>query len=184
MERSTFQVTTADGIQVSFDLYQESGRNAVVIICPGWFQSKETPTLQRLAGALSGYCDVVCMDFRGHGRSGGLFSFSAYEPADLNAVLDWVVPRYSRIGIMGFSLGAATAINVASHRDGLRTLIAVSAPSAFEDIEFKFWTPEAIQTGVRGLEPGAGFRPGNPWAKKERPIDRIRKLSSHASWLH
>ena len=177
MERSQHQVLTADGIQISFDLYQEAGRDAVIVICPGFFQSKETPTFQRLASTLSSDCDVVCLDFRGHGRSSGSFAFSAYEQADLNAVLDWVRERYARIGIMGFSLGAATAINVASHRNGIRTLITVSAPGTFEGIEFKFWTPEAIKTGIRGLEQGAGFRPGNLWAKKERPIDNIKSVA-------
>jgi fermentation-respiration switch protein FrsA (DUF1100 family) len=86
------------------------------------------------------------------------------------------MPRYLRVGLLGFSLGAATAINVASRRAALRTLIAISTPSAFEDIEFRFWTPEAIRTGLRGLEPGAGVRPGNPWAKKARPLDTIRAL--------
>ena len=177
MERVPHQVATADGIRISLDLYQEVGRDAVIVICPGFFQSKETPTFQRLASILSSECDVVCLDFRGHGRSSGSFAFSAYEQADLNAVLDWTCARYTRIGLIGFSLGAATAINVASRRNGIRTLIAVSAPSSFEEIEFKFWTPEAIKTGIRGLEPGAGFRPGNLWAKKERPIDNIKKVA-------
>ena len=177
MERSTHHVLTSDRIRIAFDLYQRSRRDEVLIICPGFFQSKETPTFQRLANVLVGSCDVVCMDFRGHGRSDGLFSFSAYEQADLNAVLDWVCERYTRIGLLGFSLGAATAINVASHRNGIRSLVTVSAPSTFEEIEFKFWTPEAIKTGIRGLEPGAGFRPGNLWAKKERPIDNIQRLA-------
>jgi pimeloyl-ACP methyl ester carboxylesterase len=177
VKRSTHHVLTADGIRIAFDLYYRSKRDEVLIICPGFFQSKETATFQRLANVLAGSCDVVCMDFRGHGRSDGLFSFSAYEQADLSAVLDWVRERYPRIGLLGFSLGAATAINVASHRNGIRSLVTVSAPSAFEEIEFRFWTPEAIKTGIRGLEPGAGSRPGNPWARKERPIENIRSVA-------
>jgi len=177
LERSRHQVSTADGIRISFELYRKGRGDAVLVICPGFFQSKKTPTFQRLAGTLSVYCDVVCMDFRGHGGSSGRFSFSAYEQADLNAVLDWIGERYARVGLLGFSLGAATAINVASRRKGIHSLVVVSAPAAFEDIEFKFWTPEAIMTGIRGSEPGAGFRAGNPWGKKERPVDRIISIS-------
>lgn len=88
MERSTHHVLTSDRIRIPFHLYQESDREAALIICPGFFQSKETPTLQRLANVLASSCGVVCMGFRGHGRSGELFSFSAHEQADLNAVLD------------------------------------------------------------------------------------------------
>jgi pimeloyl-ACP methyl ester carboxylesterase len=118
------------------------------------------------------------MDFRGHGRSSGLYTFSAQEGADLDAVLDWARARYARIGVLGFSLGAAIAINTLSrNRDRIRSLIVVSAPCAFEEIEFRWWTPEAMRRGLLGLEWGAGCRPGNPWLKKERPIERVPALS-------
>jgi len=149
-----------------------------VLLCPGFFKSKETPTFQRLAEALAGDRAVLCMDFRGHGRSSGHYTFSAKEHADLEAVLTWARARYERLGILGFSLGAAIAINTLSRHPGrVRSLIAVSAPCAFEDIEFKWWTPEAIRRGLQGLEPGAGCRPGNLFLKKERPIDRVRALA-------
>ena len=54
------------------------------------------------------------------------------------------------------------------------SLIAVSAPSAFEEIEFTWWTPDAMRTGLQGLEAGSGCRPGNMFLKKARPIDTIR----------
>ena len=121
--------------------------------------------------------DVLCMDFRGHGRSSGLYTFSAREGADLGAVLDWARVSYVNIAIIGFSLGAAIAINTVSrrHRE-VHGLIAVSAPCAFDKIDFKFWTPEAIRSGLLGLEPGAGCRPGNPALKKERPLDTIKRI--------
>jgi pimeloyl-ACP methyl ester carboxylesterase len=177
MERATHHVLTPDGIQISFDLYQESERETVLIICPGFFQSKETPTFQRLAQALAEEQDVLAMDFRGHGRSTGRFTFSAREGADLAATLEWARTRYRRIGVIGFSLGGAVAINTLSrNQDQVRSLIAVSAPTSFEEIEFKFWTPEAMRTGLQGLEPGAGCRPGSLFVRKERPLDSIRQL--------
>jgi len=178
MERSTHRVLTSDRIQISFDLYQESEREAVLIICPGFFQSKDTPTFHRLAEAIGVGRDVVAMDFRGHGRSGGLYTFSALEGADLEAVLDFARARYQRIGILAFSMGAAIAINtVSQHQDAVQSLIAVSAPCAFEEIEFKWWTPEAMRTGLQGLEAGAGCRPGSLFLKKERPVDHIQHLA-------
>jgi pimeloyl-ACP methyl ester carboxylesterase len=86
--------------------------------------------------------------------------------------------RYADIGILGFSLGAAITINTVSrNRAGIRSLMLVSAPSAFEDIEFKWWTPEAIRGGWQGFEAGVGCRPGNPLIEKERPIDRVAALA-------
>jgi len=35
-----------------------------------------------------------------------------------------------------------------------------------------------MRTGMQGLEPGAGCRPGNLWLEKERPIDTVRRRGS------
>jgi len=170
-------VETVDGVTISCDLYRTGDRQAVVIICPGFFQSKETATFQRLARALAEHWDVIAMDFRGHGRSGGVYTFSAQEDADLDAVWRWAAGRYERLGVLAFSLGAAIAINTLSRQaEHVRSLVAVSGPSTFEEIEFQFWTPEAMRTGLAGCEPGAGCRPGNPLMKKERPIETVRRL--------
>jgi len=179
MNVATHTVTAQDGVTISCDAYQGEGRDTALVICPGFFQSKETATFQRMSRALAVHWDVLAMDFRGHGRSGGLYTFSALERADLEAVLRWVQGRYRGVGILSFSLGAAIAINTVSRHHGVvQSLIAVSAPSAFEDIEFKFWTPEAMRTGLTGLEPGAGCRPSNPLMKKDRPLDTVRHLGN------
>ncbi len=184
IERSTHQVTTSDGVQIAFDLYQRPGRDTVLIICPGFFQSKNTPTFRRMATALAHYRDVICMDFRGHGDSSGQFTFSAKEEADLKAVLDWARPRYAHMVLLGFSLGAATAIDVVGQGADVQTLIAVSAPTAFEDIELQIWTPKAVMAGLKAIEPGVGCRPGNPWLTKPRPIDRIRQVKVPIIFIH
>ena len=178
MSYLTQALQTVDGVSVSLDGYGTGGHGTAVIICPGFFQSKDTATFQRMSRALADRCDVLAMDFRGHGKSSGLYTFSAREGADLEAVLAFARARYRRIGILGFSLGAAIAINTISrHPDQVQSLIVVSAPSTFEEIEFKWWTPEAMRTGMDGLEAGAGCRPGNPLLKKERPIEHVHELA-------
>lgn len=175
MAHSTLMVSTSDGEKVSVDCYRHGDRDWALIICPGFFQSKNTATFRRMSEALAGSRDVLSMDFRGHGRSSGLYTFSAQEGADLDAVLDWAKTRYRQISLMGFSMGGAIAINSVSHRpQDVEALIAVSAPCAFEDIEFKFWTPEAMVTGFQAMEPGVGCRPGNPLLEKPRPLETIR----------
>jgi len=147
------------------------------VIGHGFFKSKETATFRRMAQAFTQNQDVICMDFRGHGASSGRFTFSTKEDAELSAVLEWGRSRYRCLHVIGFSLGGAIAINTVSRqRNGIEALIAVSAPAVFEEIEFKFWTPEAIRRGIQGLERGAGCRFGNPFMKKQRPIDNIARL--------
>ncbi len=175
----SLQLLQAPGCpRLSVAHYQAPGRSTALIVCPGFFKSKETPVFRRLSERLAQEDDVVCLDFRGHGRSGGRYTFSAQEPCDLRAVLEWARPRYARLGVVGFSLGAAIAITTLSRQAAnVRSLMTVSAPAAFDEIEFKWWMPEAIRRGIQGLEPGAGCRPGSPWLPKERPVEHIGKLA-------
>lgn len=177
MEPSAHTVTTRDGVRVAFNHYANGGVDRAVIICPGFFKGKDARIFRRLAEMLLEVCDVLCMEFRGHGRSGGLYTFSAREGADLDAVLAWAGSRYGHLALMGFSLGGAIAINTASRRPGrVRSLITVGAPAAFERIEARFWTPRAIAAGIRGLGPGSGCRPGNLFLRKERPLDSVGRF--------
>lgn len=184
LTRTTDQVTTRDGVQIAFDLYQRPGRDTVLIICPGFFQSKNTPTFRNLTRALAEQRDVVCLDFRGQGDSSGLYTFSAKEGADLKAVLTWAHRRYRHVALVGFSLGAATAIEVAGQDAGVEQVIAVSAPSDFKDIEFQVWKPRAIAAGIKAMEPGVGCRPGNPWLTKPRPMDRVHQVKVPILFVH
>lgn len=138
MQRTSNTVITTDHVTISFDRFGNGRHETVVLICPGFFQSKETTTFRRLTQSLAEGRDVLAMDFRGHGRSEGFYTFSAQEGKDLEAVLHWARERYTRIGIIGFSLGGAIAINtLSSHPEQIMSLIVVSAPAVFEEIEFK-----------------------------------------------
>ncbi len=170
-------VATPDGVSISVDYYAHNSSTAAVTICPGFFQSKDTPTFQQISRAVAEKYNVLAMDFRGHGRSTGLYTFSAREGADLEAVLAFARKQHQRIGILAFSLGGAIAINtIRKQPEAVQSLVAVSAPAAFKDIEFKWWTADAMRTGARGLEAGAGCRPGNLLLAKERPVDNIKQL--------
>ncbi len=68
----THTLKTVDGLRISFDHYAPGRRAEALIICPGFFKSKETPTFQRLSRALAQERDVITMDFCGHARSGGV----------------------------------------------------------------------------------------------------------------
>jgi pimeloyl-ACP methyl ester carboxylesterase len=173
-EVSHGHVAAADGVRIAWTLEARPGRGHVVIVCPGFFKSKDTPTFEGMRRALAADTDILTMDFRGHGRSEGAYTFSSRERADLEAVLSLAQARYARIGVLGFSMGAAIAINTISRQPGgVCSLISVGGPSSFDEIEFRWWTSQAIRNGLEGLERGAGFRPGPVWLAKERPIDRI-----------
>ena len=177
MTPATHTVNTPDGIRVVFDQYA-GDRSHVLVMCHGFFQSRSTRDFQQMARVFAQQTDVVSLDFRGHGDSSGWYTFSAKEDAELHSVLAWAKAQYARAIVMGFSMGGAIAMNtVDAHRPFVTGLVAVSAPAAFEDVEFKFWTPEAIRTGWESLGAGVGCRPGNPFLPKQRPVESVARLS-------
>ena len=171
------EVTTQDGVQISLR-HTKTGDSRVVIIGPGFFQSKETRTSRNLENDLLKHFDVISMDFRGHGKSGSLYTFSAKEKEDLKAVIDYAREHHTQVGVIGFSYGAAIAILEQAQHQNLESLICVGAPMAPSEIELHWWKIEAWKSALRGCEWGAGVRPGNPFLKKENALDVVDKLKS------
>lgn len=173
------QLTSEDNIKIALNYYAKSGRDSVLIICPGCFMCKDAKPFLNMAEDFFEYFDVIVMDFRGHGKSGGLFTFSAKEHLDLKAVVDYAKKRYAKIILLGFSLGAATAIIYTAKYKGIYGIIAVSTPTDFEKIENHFLKKEAVIPAMEKFEFGKSptLRPGNITLKKIKPVDVISKIS-------
>lgn len=180
-------VTTKDGNEIYYQHYK-NGHGKVIVIAPGFTTSKDAVLIKELGLSLSDEYDVMVMDFRGHGQSKGLFYWTSKEYLDLEAVLKKAREEYDKIGVIGFSLGAATAIITASKSDAINSLISVSAPAAFEKIDYRFWELD-VETDIlfnlfgKGST-GKGVRPGPFWLKKERPVDLVRKIKIPILFIH
>lgn len=177
---------TSDKHKIAYDHY-ECGHKAAVIIAHGFFTSKESVLLKKLKDALTDTYDVIMFDFRGHGKSSGLFSWTAKEPEDLETVLQYAKTRYTTIGLIGFSLGAAISINLLSKTDAVDSFVAVSAPSDFEKIEYHFWKLDLEEDILYNLGEGGkgkGIRPGPFWLKKQKPIDLVGKITIPILYIH
>ncbi len=169
------------------------------MIAHGFFNSKSALLLQELQAALADEYDIFLLDFRGHGNSGGLFSWTSQEHLDLEAALSQVEGEYAKIGVVGFSLGGATSLVAASRQargarqPGIKigrmdSLVAVCSPAAFEKIEYHFWQLDFendIWYNLAGEgRIGKGVRPGPFWWKKERPLDVVQQISIPILFLH
>ena len=178
---------TIDGQTIHCDLYQH-GHKRLIIIAHGFFNSKDALLLKELGHALSNQYDILIMDFRGHGKSGGLFYWTSKEYLDLQAVVNFAKSFYKQIGVIGFSLGAATSIIAASEIDGIDTVISISAPSEFEKIEYRFWELDVENDIFYNLvgegRVGKGVRPGPFWLKKDKPIHRIESIKCPIFYIH
>ncbi len=179
--------TTSDNVKIHYDHYKR-GHTRVVILAHGFFNSKGAVLFKDMAESLSRDYDVIVFDFRGHGKSHGLFYWTAKEYLDLQAVLSYACQYYPKVGVVGFSLGAATSIITAAQDNRITSLIAVSAPSQFSKIDFHFWelnVEENILYNVIGKgRVGKGIRPGPFWVKKQKPIDAVEKITVPLLFIH
>ena len=172
-------LTTSDKVSISYDRYV-NGRDSVIIVCPGFYNSKENRWMRKTVELLSLTYDVIIFDFRGHGKSGGRYTWSAKEPLDLDVILNYARScGYKHIGILAFSLGAASAINDAAHRSDIESMVLVSCPTRFKMVDFHFWEPgmffDLIGDFATGWD-GKGARTSNIFMPKDDPIDTIKKI--------
>ncbi len=170
---------TSDKIPIAYD-HIRGGFKSVVIICPGFFNSKKNRWMKAIVDLVSERYDTIIFDFRGHGDSGGRFSWSAREYLDLQAILDYAVTQgYDKIGILAFSLGASAAIAVAGKREDIDSMILVSSPMSFWKIDYHFWEPQMFSDLKDNIEcdwEGKGARVTNIFIPKPKPITNIGRI--------
>jgi len=181
-------LTTIDHQKISFQHFK-NGCRAVIVIAHGYYNSKQSVVLQQLAHALGTEYDILMFDFRGHGKSNGVFTWTSREGNDLRAVLDFIAPQYSKIGLIAFSIGASTSINVLANDKRVNSFICVSAPSDMSKIDYWFWALDwKGDVAYTFLNPegraGKGVRPGPFWLAKERPINNIGKITIPIMFIH
>lgn len=187
MTVSNFLITP-DKHKVAYTYYN-AGHENVIIIAHGFYNSKDTLILQDLAKSLLDDYDVFMFDFRGHGKSSGLYTWTSKEGGDLKTVLDYLEGKYKKTGMFAFSLGASIAINTLSRDNRVSSLISVSAASDPAKIDYQFWRLDlkgdlayTLFTS-EGLK-GRGFHPGPFWLKKERPVDNVGKIKIPILYIH
>ncbi|MET3804509.1 pimeloyl-ACP methyl ester carboxylesterase [Nakamurella sp. UYEF19] len=145
-------VTTSDGVTLrglrvpcrdTFGLdagthVRNEGAGPVFVVCHGFTNSTAKPSTRAVIDLLAGFETVVALDFRGHGRSGGLASVGRDEILDLDAAVGWARSEgHGPVHVVGFSMGASVALRHAALAgrtgEGVHhlpdTVVSVSSPS-------------------------------------------------------
>jgi fermentation-respiration switch protein FrsA (DUF1100 family) len=109
----------------------------VVILCHGIWTGRRECLPLALRFQAAGY-NVLTFDFRAHGLSDGRFtSVGHHETNDVLGAIEYVKNRVevdtARIGVIGFSMGAAAAVQAAARNDDIVALVADSGYAAFLD---------------------------------------------------
>ena len=128
-----------DGLSLHGWYLAAPGSEQVIIMLHGEEQHRADPDIGMLNIASSlvehGY-DVLMFDLRGHGESeGNMISGGYFEKRDLLGAIDYVKGQgLESIGVIGFSLGAVTALMAAKETGDIDAIVADSSFADLNDI--------------------------------------------------
>jgi len=171
------KLLTKDDIKIAVNHYK-NGFDSVVIIAPGWFMTKDSKSFKEISEEFSKHADILAIDFRGHGKSEGFYTFTKKEVNDLETVIEFAHKEYKKIYLMGFSLGGALVLINSANNKLIEKIITVSAPTCFEKIENHIWKKEAWIPTFQKCELKRWFsiRAGSLFGKKIKPIEIIKNV--------
>jgi pimeloyl-ACP methyl ester carboxylesterase len=164
-----------------------------VILLHGFLQNRNSMTPWAIRLAQAGFRCVV-LDLRGHGNSTGKhISFGAFESRDVSAVIDDLGERgwdVSRVGLVGVSYGASTALLAAGRDARIKTVVAFepfsSAERAVPELMRAVFTQQAA--GITDQQFAAAHRKearaaGFSWADADIPA-ALRRTKAPVLFLH
>jgi uncharacterized protein len=133
------EVVTADGVAIAgwyIPAADGSGPMApTIVLVHGWNANKSE--VLRYGAPLHERFNLVALDLRGGGRSGGdEVTFGALERNDVRAVLDWLEreKRPASVGLMGNSMGGATALAAAATDERVDAVLLDSTHARATDL--------------------------------------------------
>lgn len=168
---------TSDGVKIAINHFKGESEE-VMIIANGCTMSKDSKFIIRMAKLFAKTLDVISFDFRGHGKSSGVYTFTSKEPEDIKAVVNYAKRTYKKVYLIGFSLGAAISIIYSATEDDIDRLIIVSAPLSFEKIKFFMFLKDFITNPFKKYEirRWITMRPNPLGHNKSKPIDIVDKI--------
>ena len=125
--------------------------------------------------------NVLLFDFQSYGRSQGEFStLGMVESEDILAAISYLhsLPqtRYSKIGVLGLSMGATAAVLAASRSQDIRALVAESCPVDATRVPGDVPSEQARLADQELVEQVYGVD-----ITQNRPLDVVNRLSGHTA---
>lgn len=131
-EPESVTLTTSDDIQISgWHFASDESPDRVLVLLHGYPANKKD--LLDFAHKLYPEFSLMLIDFRSFGESGGtLTTFGIHEQKDVRAAITFLTERgYEHIGVFGYSLGGAVAIESTAQDERID---AVASYAAFADL--------------------------------------------------
>jgi pimeloyl-ACP methyl ester carboxylesterase len=185
---------TGDGVSISTNFLKAKSKvRRLIVLCPGFAKYKDAYPMVELMEHLAVWGDVISVDFRGIGKSGGRYHFGGSEHQDLEPILKWARPRYRKVILLGLSLGSYHSLRAAHAWPWLvDKLLLVSCPTRLEDVlltlgplrqAFVIITHWKAFKKRLGIEFTIFFRWGNPFSKKPDASILAPELTTPVAFL-
>ena len=181
-----------DGVKLSGWLFANPRHERCAVVMLHGFGGDKTEVIAPAPIFWRRGCDLLLYDSRGHGESSQkLLSFGFHERQDLLDAIDWLTARTklsrSSIGLIGWSYGAAVAIQAASEPRG--DVAFVIADSSFASLggiarhqaqhQFGSWAKLFVPGALFVSSLRAGFD-----ARDSAPDRAIRTVRSPVFLIH
>jgi alpha-beta hydrolase superfamily lysophospholipase len=139
-----------DGVSIAYTLWRRPARELLVLAPGFWRVRLAKENLFLVHHFLRRGYDVVTLDFRGHGDSGGGYAFGVSEIHDFHAVIGELVGArrlYERFAVLGLSMGGSIAAQALAARPTLpcRALAMISSPADLRSLRPKPWKLGALR---------------------------------------
>lgn len=154
-----------------------------VILCHGYQKSLAEPYSLGCRLAELGY-NVLLLDFRGCGESGGVYTtLGRLEVLDLLGAVNYaktLAGQDAPIGVLGISMGGATAIVASAQCPDIRAVVVDSAFATLDDaVEYRLQAmlhlPLLVTLGRVSIRLGEILTEGH--THQVRPIDHVAQIS-------
>jgi pimeloyl-ACP methyl ester carboxylesterase len=144
------RIRTSDGVRIAYTWWRRPSRE-ILLLAPGFWRVRLARENLFLASHFlrRGY-DVAAIDFRGHGDSGGAYTFGPSERQDFLAFVEDLVGEgkaYDRFAVLGLSLGGSIAADTLARRPDLpcRALAMVCSPEHVSALRPRPWKSGAAR---------------------------------------
>ncbi len=147
------EFAATDGVRLSAWFIPSGDSSSTIIVAHGYRSNRLSPSLPALELARSlveGGFNVLMFDFRNSGESDGdVTTLGYHEVKDVYGAVEWLAAqrpeRAEHIGLIGFSMGAATSILASANEPRIE---AVIADSPFSDLRSYLSVNMPVWTGL------------------------------------
>lgn len=186
------RLTADDGTRLIATWLPGPRRGAsTIVLAHGFAAHRRKPAYALLAEHLAAFANVLTVDLRGHGQSGGSCTLGDREAMDVTAAVRAVRDAgHRRVAAVGLSMGATSVLHAAAEGTLIDALVAVSAPAELGAVETDamaglddLWRTPWKRIGFR-LVSGVRLVPPERWRRFPHPHELAGTIGAPLLVVH